>query len=199
MSAISQFGQGIQTPTCRRPTLTELRQIVAVLGVGATMYTDTDTQISTPGTLITASNVGINSGIVYKFNAGSATQINFNIGCIIFNGTRLICKSGGVGMIVAPSTSQVSRTWYCRDDAKLEAQRITETCCTQWFIPTVAQLQNPAYCCRTFWDSFSSASYWSDTERNAQYACSVNFTNGGASNTNKGNTCCVRAFRCVTY
>jgi hypothetical protein len=81
----------------------------------------------------------------------------------------------------------------------LEAQRLTQTCCTQWFVPTVGQLQNPGYCCRTFWDSFSSASYWSSTDFNATNACSVGFTNGIASLSLKSNAFGVRAFRCVTY
>jgi hypothetical protein len=81
----------------------------------------------------------------------------------------------------------------------LEAQRLTQTCCTQWFVPTLTQLQNPGYCCRTFWDSFSSTCYWSSTENNANSACVVLFFNGGADSISKDFTSCVRAFRCVTY
>jgi hypothetical protein len=198
MSAISQFGVVVSPPTCRRPTLAELQSIVGVSTIGAKMYTDSDNQISS-GEIITAANVGINTGIVYTFTAGSGTQTCLNLACIIFNESRLICKSSGVGLIVAPSTAQVSRTWYCRDDALLTAQSVTKTCCTQWFVPTSAQLQDPGYTCRTFWDSFSSTCYWSSTEYNATYASRVNFTNGGLSSGNKGGTHCVRAFRCVTY
>jgi hypothetical protein len=115
------------------------------------------------------------------------------------NGSRLICKSAGVGWIVAPSTTQVSRTWYCRNDAIIEAGRVTQTCCTQWFVPTVTQLQNPGYCCRTFWDSFSAACYWSSTESTAPNGCFVNFNAGYANNSGKTSGICVRAFRCVTY
>jgi hypothetical protein len=198
MSAISQFGVVVSPPTCRRPTLPELRSIVGVSTIGAKMYTDSDNQISS-GEIITAANVGINTSIVYSFIAGSATQTCLNLACLIFNESRLICKSSGVGWIVAPATAQVSRTWYCRNDALLTAQSVTKTCCTQWFVPTVTQLQNPGYCCRTFWDSFSSACYWSSTDLNATYACFVYFTNGGASVRNKSIANCVRAFRCVTY
>ena len=156
---------------CRRPTLAELQCIVGFSTVGAPMYTETDNQT---GAFIDTTKLANND-------------------------SRLICRSGGVGMIVAPSSAQVSRTWYCRDDAKLEAQKITQTCCTQWFVPTVSQLQNPGYCCRTFWDSFSSTLYWSSTEASASCACNVNFTDGGAYTFGKPGTRCVRAFRCVTY
>jgi hypothetical protein len=156
---------------CRRPTLAELQSIVGFSTVGATMYTETDNQT---GAFIDTTKLATND-------------------------SRLICKSAGVGWIVAPSITQVSRTWYCRDDALLEAQLFTQTCCTQWFVPTVTQLQNPGYCCRTFWDSFSSAFYWSSTERNAAYGCAVCFANGSVSGLQKDTTRCVRAFRCVTY
>jgi hypothetical protein len=112
-------------------------------------------------------------------------------------GGRLICKNGGVAWIVAPNTSQVSRTWTLRNDAVTTATACTNT--NTWFIPTVSQLQNPGYSCRTFWDSFSSALYWSSTENNATHACLVYFLNGNAYSDNKTATCCVRAFRCVTY
>ena len=111
-----------------------------------------------------------------------------------------ICYQGsgaGVLWVVSPFSSQVSRTWYCRNDANTRAQAITG--CTTWFIPTVSQLQNPGYCCRTFWDAFSCTCYWSSTECTAANACYVNFNTGLASSYNKNCARCVRAFRCVTY
>jgi hypothetical protein len=156
---------------CRRPTLAELQSIVGFSTLGTTMYTDTNNQT---GAFIDTTKLAT-------------------------NGSRLICKSAGVGWIVAPSTTEVSRNWHCRDDAVLEAQRVTQTCCTQWFVPTVSQLQNPGYCCRTFWGSFSSTYYWSSTEHDATLACLVCFTNSSAGANPKNLTVCVRAFRCVTY
>jgi hypothetical protein len=114
-----------------------------------------------------------------------------------FEGGFFICCSGSVYWIVAPNTSEVSRNWYLRNDANTRAQQVSG--CTGWFVPTVSQLQNPGYTCRTFWDSFSSTHYWSSTELSGAYACPVFFNSGGASFCNKGNSLCVRAFRCVTY
>ena len=114
-----------------------------------------------------------------------------------YQGGRVICKSNGIGWIVAPNTSEVSRTWYLRNDAIDTAYVCTSI--SGWFVPTSSQLQNPGYTCRTFWDSFSIANYWSSTEVNGTAACGVSVSNGNASILNKSNTYCLRAFRCVTY
>jgi hypothetical protein len=116
-----------------------------------------------------------------------------------YRGGFLICCTSTVFWVVAPNTSEVSRTWYLRDDANTRAQQVSG--CTGWFVPTVTQLQNPGYTCRTLWDSFSSARYWSSTECcNAICAFDVNFCTGAVNTFNsKSYTCCVRAFRCITY
>jgi hypothetical protein len=112
-------------------------------------------------------------------------------------GGFVICRSSNNAWIVSPRCSEVSRTWYCRDDASTVANLCTS--CTGWFVPTSSQLQNPGYTCITYWDLVSSTSYWSSTEINATRACRVDFTSGNAFGTYKTSTCCVRAFRCVTY
>jgi hypothetical protein len=114
-----------------------------------------------------------------------------------YEGGYAICISGGTVWVVAPNTSEVSRNWYSRDDANTTAQQVSG--CTGWFVPTRGQLQNPGYTCRTYWDSFSSAIYWSSTESDATGACRVNFVSGLAASYYKSTTFCVRAFRCVTY
>jgi hypothetical protein len=112
-------------------------------------------------------------------------------------GGHIICKAASNLWIVSPRCAEVSRTWYCREDANTLAN--TCTSCTGWFVPTRTQLQNPGYTCRTYWDLFSSTNYWSSTELTAFSACTVNFANGNASFGNKTDLYCVRAFRCVTY
>lgn len=111
-------------------------------------------------------------------------------------GGELICKASAVAWIVAPNTSEVSRTWYCRNDANTRAQQVSG--CTGWFVPTRAQLQNPGRTCRTYWDSYSGP-YWSPTEYVSSLACFVNIGNGSSSFEYKTCTLCVRAFRCVIY
>jgi hypothetical protein len=121
-------------------------------------------------------------------------------GCA-YEGGFLICTSSSIAWVVAPNTSEVTRCWYLRNDANTRAQQVSG--CTGWFVPTIAQLQNPGYICRTFWDSISvPTSYWSSTESDAGYAYVLASNFGEACvgfNGNKGNTQCVRAFRCVTY
>jgi hypothetical protein len=115
-----------------------------------------------------------------------------------YEGGFLICSISNLAWIVAPNTSQVSRTWYGRNDANTTAQQVSG--CTGWFVPTITQLSNPGYTCRKFWDSFSSTAYWSSTEQNADCAILLNFPNNTSpANCFKTNTFCVRAFRCVTY
>jgi hypothetical protein len=116
-----------------------------------------------------------------------------------YQGGFLICKSSPVRWVVAPSSSQVSRTWYARADANTRAKQVSG--CTGWFIPTTSQLQNPGYICRSFWDSFSGSSYWTNDPGTFHdfCACAVNFATGGSDEPFKSTPLLVRAFRCVTY
>jgi hypothetical protein len=97
-----------------------------------------------------------------------------------FEGGNLICISSGVYWIVAPGSSEVARTWYLRNDANTTAQSVSG--CTGWFVPTCAQLQNPGYCCRTFWvhHLVTPPLATGVVQSNATAACPVNFTNGNA-------------------
>jgi hypothetical protein len=114
-----------------------------------------------------------------------------------YEGGFLICCSSPTRWVVSPYSAEVSRTWYLRNDANTTAQSVSG--CAGWFVPTCGLLQNPGYTCRTFWDSFSSALYWSSTDINATTACRVSLTTGGASSCLKNSPTCVRSFRCVTY
>jgi hypothetical protein len=135
-------------------------------------------------------------------------------GTALLDGSRIICKSGGIAWIVAPSCTQVSSTWA---GGQYNSTQVGAKCCicewaglnTQllncgfnpcdWFVPSHTQLQNPGYVCRTNWDSISATGYWSSTEFNATNACVVLYDNGNVSFTSKTSMRCVRAFRCVTY
>jgi hypothetical protein len=117
-----------------------------------------------------------------------------------YEGGFLICKASPLRWVVSPISAEVSRTWYLRNDANTTAQSVSG--CTGWFVPTASQLQNPGYCCRSFWGPspcYSSQLYWSSTEATAPSACRVLFHNGTATASGKTNPYCVRAFRCVTY
>ena len=138
--------------------------------------------------------------------------ISCPVGTILPDGSKIICKAGGTAWIVAPDTTQVGQTWN-NSTTTLVGNKCCvcdwPTLCTQmiscgftpgdWFVPCSAQLQNPGFVCRTQWDTFSATFYWSSTEFCATAVCSVRFDNGFVCCSTKANTCCVRAFRCVTY
>ena len=132
-------------------------------------------------------------------------------GTILPDRSVIICRAGGTAWIIAPSSTQVGQTWN-NSTTTLVGNKCCvcdwTTLCYQmiscgftpgdWFVPSVSQLQNPGFVCRTQWDTFTNC-YRSSTEVSATNAYVVNFTNGNAGNDGKTATCCVRAFRCVTY
>ena len=140
-----------------------------------------------------------------------------DVGSETYDGSRLICKAGGIGWFVAPSSTQVTGQWA---GGQYNSTSVGNKCCisewssletaltnagftpTDWFVPSGGsggQLNNPGYVCRTHWDSFDAANYWSSTETIATNACRQFFTNGTIYNCGKAGSHRVRAFRCVTY
>ena len=116
-----------------------------------------------------------------------------------YEGGYLICCSSGNLWIVAPSSTEVGRDWYSRNDANTRAQQVSG--CTGWFVPTCSQLQNPGYTCRTYWDSYCSSAYWSNSSSSPSNskAWRVHFYHGASYNPSQSAVYCVRAFRCVSY
>jgi hypothetical protein len=116
-----------------------------------------------------------------------------------YEGGFLICKASPVRWVVSPRSAEVSRDWYLRGDSVTTAQSVSG--CTGWFVPTTAQLQNPGFCCRSFWGPspcYSEAQYWG-AAGGAWFSAAINLTDGSPFPQTNANTQCVRAFRCVTY
>jgi hypothetical protein len=99
----------------------------------------------------------------------------------------LYVKQEVLGWFVAPSSTEVSGQWA---GGQYNSTAVGNKCCISewvaacnaliaggvecvncWFVPSGGQLNNPGYVCRTQWDSFDAASYWSSTEVNATLAC----------------------------
>lgn len=113
------------------------------------------------------------------------------------HGGWLFAKEGRSAWIVAPSTTEVSRTWDSRNDAVTTANNAFGS--NDWFVPQRQDLLL-GFSCEEFWDSFSNSCYWSSTERNASNAWAVFFLNGtGEFACSKTFLRCVRAFRRVFY
>jgi hypothetical protein len=122
----------------------------------------------------------------------------------LYLGGFLICKASPVRWLVSPRSAEVTRSFGSATDANTTAQSVSG--CTGWFVPSVGQLQNPGYCCRSFWGPspcYSTSSYWSSTSTvHSHRGCGayiVNFSTGGGEYARKEGSACVRAFRCVTY
>ena len=129
----------------------------------------------------------------------SFTTVAINLGDS-YEGGFLICKASPLRWVVSPRSAEVSRTWYNRNNANTLAQSCSG--CTGWFVPTSSQLQNPGYCCRSFWGPspcYSSTGYWSSSCHNSYSGCYMRFHDGVATIRAKIHSLCVRAFRCVTY
>ena len=137
------------------------------------------------------------------------------VGTATRDGAVLICKSGGTGWFVTPSSTQVTGQWA---GGQYTSTEVEDKCCISewvaarnaliaggvecvncWFVPSISQLNNPGYVCRTNWDSFDAAAYWSSSECNANHACGQVFSDGSLDTFDKTISYRVRAFRCVTY
>ena len=139
------------------------------------------------------------------------------VGATLIDGSRLICKAGGVAWFVAPPSTQIGGAWA---NGQYNSTAVGDKCCvsewgtlsaclsanvynyvaTEWFVPTSAQLSNPGYICRVNWGS-PTAGFWTSQESDATQA--INFCFSGppdsAFSISKTLPRCVRAFRCVTY
>lgn len=111
-------------------------------------------------------------------------------------GFFICCGPSTCKWFVAPSCTEVSRTWYTSSDAVTVANSCMGSC--GWFVPSIGGLQNPGYSCRTYWDTTSATWYWS-TSANYFYAGSaVNFATGvTCTRFGKTTPTCVRTIRCT--
>jgi hypothetical protein len=166
-----------------------------ILNPTNTITTNTIVYLVIPSTAI-QNYVGLNTTGADSYSFTTTIQPS-TLGAA-YEGGYTICMAGGTVWVVAPNTSEVSRTWYCRDDANTTAQSTSG--CTGWFVPTFSQLCNPGYICRTYWDSYSH--FYLSSEAFSIAVRGIHFLTG---NCNKYNACnknlvkCVRSFRCVTY
>lgn len=154
-----------------------------------------------------SSQICVNSAVidVRSTKTVGSTDINSNTPLGVrpsLAGGFVVCKSGGVALIVSPYSSQILGNWDNFPIAIQSAQNCTQIF-TGWFIPTVTQLRTSCEC-RQYWDKYDSGLvYWSST--NAQN-CYCGYTIGFSDLTFGPNvadliTRChlIRAFRCVTY
>jgi hypothetical protein len=114
------------------------------------------------------------------------------------NGCIVIHKFSDVKMalIAAPKSTELYCHWSEEFSDVFDALHHEGFNTSQWFIPTVEQL-NLAY--NNCEGQFSAAFYWSSAEASSSNSCGVTFNFGGQSTGSKTNTFCVRAFSLVSY
>jgi hypothetical protein len=135
-------------------------------------------------------------------------------GATLRDGSRIICVGASSALIVAPSCTEVGFQQWA--GGQYNSTLVGNKCCvsewpglesqltscgftpSDWCVPSQSDLVI-GYCCRTYWDTFSSAPYWSSTENSSITASSVFFNTCYQGPYSKTATGCVRAFRCVTY
>jgi hypothetical protein len=125
---------------------------------------------------------------------------NTPLGSSLSVGGFLICKNLGVALVVAPSSSEVRRTFCHIGDAITMAACCTITPASSWFVPSMNNLST-WYSCRQYSDSYQTGNYWSSSGDPNNYVCSLNMSNGSGCQ-NLVSFCdnyYVRAFRCITY
>ena len=139
--------------------------------------------------------ITVGAAVTYSFTTGALPLGSF------YEGGYFICASGGTRWVVAPCTAEVGAEWDSRANANSCAQSVSG--CTGWFVPSISQYQNPGFTCRTYWDSYTLANYWTPTEFSGTNACFFNMSSGNpggsAFNNYKSDANCVRAFRTVSY
>jgi len=120
-------------------------------------------------------------------------------------GFFICCGPSTNKWFVAPSCTEVSRTFTSRSDSVTVANSCMGSC--DWFVPTIGQAYNPGYTCRSYWDSYNCVEYWSNTtyppgshgyfidmNTGGQYSW---HRRGGAEPGRTGYSHCVRSFRCT--
>ena len=184
-----------------RQTIDVTSGAVSVSGTQATINPpsdleyEEDTYVVVDAGCFTNSDGDAASGnaIINTYNFTTESEL---LGSSQYGGT-IICAASNNYWVVAPDASEVSRTWYNRNDAVIRANSIAS--CGDWFVPNCTQLYNPGYTCRTYWNN-ANIGYYANTEGSSYAAADVAFNNGNVSATgSKTITRCVRAFRCVSY
>jgi len=125
----------------------------------------------------------IPSGAVVGYGGIStwnARTVNTTLGQT-YCGGRIICQTSNTRYIMAPSSSEVVRNWNSRNNAVTRAQAVTGV--SGWFVPSKGLMQNPAFKCRSRWDSYINNYYWTNTQApNTSFACRIDFSQNGLVN-----------------
>ena len=126
------------------------------------------------------------------------TLAESKVGDMLENGCIVVHKFSDVGMalIAAPERTEMYCLWSKEFEIVFDELSRKGFNKSQWFIPTVEQLEMAYKNCK---EHFASAYYWSSTEASSTRSCSVLFFDGNQFTLSKATTPCVRAFSLVSY
>jgi len=126
----------------------------------------------------------------------SPTIQEANVGDTLEDGSIVLHKENGFALLVAPKSTEVQCSWSKEFKPVFDKLQEEGFNPSQWFVPTVEQLQL-AY--EVMPEEFRSTTYWSSSEYDASFPCSVYFCIGFQNCISKSFTYCVRSFRCVVF
>ena len=118
-----------------------------------------------------------------------------SLGDVVLGGF-LVYRNGGSAWIVAPSSTEVSRDWYSRDDAATTAN--ANAACGDWFIPNCNQMQTIGAAYKSYWDH-NSGLYWTSSEYDGSFARVFCLQTSNPEIRCKTFVLSARAMRCVAY
>ena len=118
------------------------------------------------------------------------------VGDTLEDGSIVLKKENGLALVVAPKSTEVQCQWSKQFSEVFDKLNSKGFISSQWFIPTVEQLQL-AYAVLP--NEFNKQWYWSSSETTASNACNVCYNVGTQGFSSKSGACCVRSVRCVSY
>ena len=131
-----------------------------------------------------------------QLNKKTPTIQDAEVGDTLEDGSIVLKKENGLALVVAPKSTEVKCKWSRQFSEVFEQLASHGFIPSQWFIPTVEQLQL-AYAVLP--NEFNKQWYWSSSETTASNACNVCYNVGTQGFSSKSGACCVRSVRCVSY
>ena len=177
------------------------------------------------GIVVSKVTLGSNYDIGSALGVYRRTAIVCPVGTTLFDGSSLICKSGGLAWFVSPKSTEIICSAACFATVNTLTCNLTisVTGIDDWFIPTdINVLNNPGYVCRDKWLTCTrgvgistnyaglstqyhiSSAVVAIPQGKGSYAayCTQFYADGSLSSVPVGETteCAVyRRIRCVTY
>lgn len=119
-----------------------------------------------------------------------------SVGDVLEDGSIVFKKENGMALLFAPASTEVVCPWSKEFSEVFEALKDNGFNPSQWFVPTLEQLQL-AY--KVVPEHFNKKWYWSSAESGAAGAYVLYFSDGSRIINCKDNSCNVRAVRCIVF